>query len=92
MGRLPQHGVPSGAMSTLSIRTSEPRAAEVERAHLTDEPPGWPLNHFFTYLFSLVDSELFSSDLLLCCWGPAQCLPLSQHPRAAINNEHHMAQ
>ena len=42
MGRLLQHGLPSGAMSTPGIRTSEPRAAEVERVHLTTAPPGWP--------------------------------------------------
>ena len=42
MGRLPQHGVPSGAMSTPGIQPSEPQAAEVERAHLTAAPPGRP--------------------------------------------------
>ena len=42
MGRLPQHGVPSGATATPRIRTSEPQAAEAERAHLTAAPPGRP--------------------------------------------------
>ena len=32
-------------MSTPGIRTSEPRAAEVEPVHLTTAPPGWP-QHF----------------------------------------------
>ena len=42
MGRLPQHGLPSGAMSAPGIQTSEPRAAEAERAHLTTAPLGHP--------------------------------------------------
>ncbi len=46
MGRLPQHGMPSTAMSTPGIRTSEPPAAEVERAHLTAVPPGQPQEAF----------------------------------------------
>ena len=32
MGRLPQHGLLSGAVSTPGIRTGEPWAAEAERA------------------------------------------------------------
>ena len=43
MGRLPQHGLTTGAMSAPGIRTSEPRAAEVECSHLTAAPPGWSL-------------------------------------------------
>ena len=43
MGRLPQHGVPSGAVSTPGIRTSEPQAAEADCAHLTIVPLGRPL-------------------------------------------------
>ena len=46
MGRLPQHGVPSGAMSAAGIQTSEPRAAKAERVHLTAAPPGQPLFNF----------------------------------------------
>ena len=42
MGRLPQHGLPSGAMSTPGIQTGKPRAAEAERVHLTAAPPGRP--------------------------------------------------
>ena len=42
MGRLPQHGLPSGAMSAPRIRTGKPWAAKVETVHLTAEPPGWP--------------------------------------------------
>ena len=42
VGRLPQHGVPSGAMSTPGIQTVESQAAEAERAHLTAAPPGRP--------------------------------------------------
>ena len=45
MGRLPQHGVPSGAVSAPEIRTSEPRASEAERVHLTTAPSGWPQAH-----------------------------------------------
>ena len=47
VGRLPQHGVPSGAMSAPGIRTSGPRAAEAERAHLTAAPLGWPHMDYF---------------------------------------------
>ena len=43
MGRLQQHGLPSGAMSIPGIRAGEPQAAEVKRVHLTAEPLGWPL-------------------------------------------------
>ncbi|XP_070372929.1 pre T-cell antigen receptor alpha [Equus asinus] len=35
VGRLPKHGMPSGAKSEPGIRTSEPWAAEAERANLT---------------------------------------------------------
>ncbi|XP_070349444.1 sodium-coupled neutral amino acid transporter 3 isoform X3 [Equus asinus] len=42
VGRLPQHGLPRGDMSTPGIRTGKPQAAEVERANLTAAPPGWP--------------------------------------------------
>ena len=57
MGHLPQHGVSSGATSAPGIGTSEPQAAEVERAHLTAVPPGWPQqtkileNFHFIYTF-----------------------------------------
>ena len=44
VGCLPQHGVPSGAMSAPGIRTCEPRAAEAECVHLTAVPPGRHLN------------------------------------------------
>ena len=42
MGRLPQHGLISGAMSAPGIRTGEPGAAEVERVNLTTVPLGRP--------------------------------------------------
>ncbi|XP_070094965.1 sodium-coupled neutral amino acid transporter 3 isoform X2 [Equus przewalskii] len=42
VGRLPQHGLPRGDMSTPGIRTGKPQAAEVECANLTAAPPGWP--------------------------------------------------
>ena len=35
-------GLPSSAMSAPGIQTSEPQAAEAERAHLTAAPPGRP--------------------------------------------------
>ena len=41
---LPQHGLPSGAMSAPGIQTREPWAAEVECAHLIAAPWGWPLH------------------------------------------------
>ena len=43
MGRLPQHVVPSGAMSKPGIRTGKPQAAKAERAHLIAAPLGQPL-------------------------------------------------
>ena len=42
MGRLPQHGLPSGAMSAPGVQTGEPQAAEAERSYLTAVPPGQP--------------------------------------------------
>ena len=47
MGRLPQHGLPSGARSAPRIRTGEPRAAEAERAHLTAVPLAGPTFLYF---------------------------------------------
>ena len=49
VGRLPQHGVPSGAMSAPGIQTSEPRATEVECAQLTGVQLGG-LNNFHFYI------------------------------------------
>ena len=46
VGRLPQHGLPSSAMSAPGIQTSEPWATEAERAHLTAAPLGQPLMDF----------------------------------------------
>ena len=46
MGHLPQHGLPSGAVSTAGIRTGEPQAAEAECAHLTAAPLGRPPSSF----------------------------------------------
>ena len=45
MGRLPQHGLPSSAMSAPGIRTGEPQTAEAEDANLTAVPLGWPPDH-----------------------------------------------
>ena len=42
VGHLPQHGMPSGAMSAPRLQTGKPRAAEAERRYLTAVPPGWP--------------------------------------------------
>ena len=50
VGRLPQHGLPSGAMSTPGIPTSKPWAAEAECAHLTTVPQGRPLFKLFNYI------------------------------------------
>ena len=59
MGRLPQHGLPNGAMSTPGIRTSEPRAAEVERENLTAMPLGQPQH----VAFKLIVVETDASEL-----------------------------
>ena len=40
MGHLPQHGLPSSAVSAPGIRTGEPWAAEAEHVHLTAAPLG----------------------------------------------------
>ena len=53
VGRLPQHGLPSGAMSAPGIRTGKPRAAEVEHAHLTAVPPAGPNG-----LYAIVASDI----------------------------------
>ena len=47
MGHLPQHGLPSGAMSAPGIRTHEPQAAEVEDVNLTAAPLDWPQECYF---------------------------------------------
>ena len=64
MGRLPQHSLPSGAMSAPGIRTSEPRAAEAEHEHLTAAPLGVPkifkIIHSRSVYFSLTDILLLS--------------------------------
>uniref|UniRef100_A0A9L0SS17 TPD52 like 2 n=1 Tax=Equus caballus TaxID=9796 RepID=A0A9L0SS17_HORSE len=44
VGCLPQHGLPSSAMSAPWIRTGEPRATKAERAHLTAASLGQPLS------------------------------------------------
>ena len=50
MGHLPQHGLPSGAVSAPRIWTSKPQATEAEHAHLTTVPLDQPLIHFFSLL------------------------------------------
>ena len=48
MGRLLQHGVPSGAMSAPGIRAGKTLGRrEAEREHLTAAPPGWPQHKAF---------------------------------------------
>ena len=42
VGRLPQHGVPSSAMSAPGIRTGEPRATENQNGALNRCTPGGP--------------------------------------------------
>src|SRR3712207_7746352 len=59
VGCLPQHGLPNGAVSAPGIRTSKPRAAEAECAHLTAVPPGRPRSEEHT-------SELQSRQYLVC--------------------------
>ena len=62
MGRLPQHGVPSGAMSAPGIQTGEPQAAESEHAHLTAAPSGRAaVILFFNFLLPL----LFRSSIFI---------------------------
>ena len=48
VGRLPQHGLPSSAMSAPRMRTGEPQATEGECANLTAAPLGqaWELYFF----------------------------------------------
>ena len=53
VGRLSQHGLLSGAMSTPGMQTSEPWATEAERVSLTAVTPGQPQEYFLfnrTYL------------------------------------------
>ena len=63
------HGKPSGAISAPRIRTSEPRATEAERVHLTAMPPGRPVRYFLHFLF-LVWQHI--------CWITFWFLSLSQ--------------
>ena len=66
VGRLPQHGVPSGAMSAPGIWTGKPRATEAECANLTTAPVGRPGAVFLTlkkrtvYLFLIHTISLFN--------------------------------
>ena len=46
-GHLPQHDLPSGAMSSPGIQASKPWAAEAERGHLTAALTGRPQNFYF---------------------------------------------
>ena len=72
MGRLPQHGVSSGAMSAPRIRTSELRAMEAERVHLTAVPPGQPqqmsiyISHMFQSLSVIILSDVQIAPSLTC--------------------------
>ena len=65
MGRLPQHGVPSGAVSAPGIRTGEPRANKAEGANLTTVPPDWPQFSKFLMLFSKFFSSIISTWFFL---------------------------
>ena len=65
MGRLPQHGLPSGATSAPGIPTGEPQAAEAERAHLTAVRRGrpHPRMNFNNASFSICPSTVFECTL-----------------------------
>ena len=75
MGCLPQHGLTSGAMSASGIQTGEPRAAEVERVHLTSGPLGLPPGYSCLWFFFTPSAKSKSpppSCNLLSCFTPAQ--------------------
>ena len=57
MGRLPQHGLPSGVMSAPRIQTSKPHATEVEHAHLTAAPPGQTLSVLLFNMLSEIETH-----------------------------------
>ena len=69
MGCLPQHGVPSRAMSAPGIGTGKSQAAEAERANSTPVPPGQPW-------WSPPDPP--PSVLRQCCWAPGSS-PVTLH-------------
>ena len=54
MGCLPQHGLPSGAMSAPGIQTGKPRDADAEHVHLTALPPGQPLSKFYWFTMIVI--------------------------------------
>ena len=61
--------LPSSAMSTPGIRTSETQAAEVEHAQLTAAPPGRPredLSLIHHYKLSTYNSALVQVENM--CW------------------------
>ena len=65
MGHLPQHGLPSGAMSTPGIRTSEPRTAEAECSNVSAAPPAGPGRPYFKMLISLLNKNKIQDKLKL---------------------------
>ena len=69
MGCLPQHGVPSGAMSAPGIQTGEPQAAEVEPAHFTTAPPAGP--SYSLFLWNFPPDHLFLVGTANCTTQPS---------------------
>ena len=57
MGRLPQHGLPSSAVSTPGIRTGEPWAAEAELVNLIAAPQGQTPDILYT-IFATIHLSL----------------------------------
>ena len=80
VGRLPQHGLPSSAMSAPGIWTGEPRAAEVECTHLTTARPGRPLSYLFFEL-----AETFSLYPSLTC---SQCCSFNRLQKTSLKSQH----
>ena len=75
VGRLPQHDLPSSAMSAPGIQTLKPRAAEVEHANLTAAPPGGLLESgLIGQIWGRVGLLKASPSIVIC---PAGTLPFT---------------
>ena len=66
MGCLSQHGLPSGAVSTPEIRTSEPQATKAEGAQLTAPPLDGPRAYLLSlwYQYRLLECLIRSCSLV----------------------------
>ena len=66
MGRLPQHGLPSGAMSTPGIQTSEPRATKEECGNLTPVPLSRPQKYILNNAIYITVQTILTTS----AWHP----------------------